>query len=240
MSAACGQDGTPEASGAPATVSPEGDRPVAVWRLEGGFLQPGLLAIRPPRVVVYGEGQAIVDAARTLRLSQAELSDLVSALARDLSGQPATATPRPGTPVVMDAPTTVLGVRAAGGEMREVRIPALDESGDGYAGPLLNARARLDRLAQRAATEGQDYSSERVRLVAEETQGGKARAWPEGVPEPPGTGAPVHTRDLSGNAASAAARLIPYDAGQQGDWPVYRAPSGVSLAVSWRYLLPDE
>ncbi|WP_327582306.1 hypothetical protein OHA25_41130 [Nonomuraea sp. NBC_00507] len=242
MSAACGQDGNPAASGPPATVEPDGDRPVAVWRLEGGFLPPGLLAIRPPRVVVYGDGRAIVDAARTVRLSEAELSDLVSALDRDLSGQPATATPRPGTPVVMDAPTTVLGVRTAGGSLREVRIPALDESGDGYAGPLLNARARLDRLAQRAAAEGRGYSSDRVRLVAEEAEArdGKVRPWPEGVPEPPDAGSPVRTRDLSGNAAQSAIQLIPADSGQRGGWPVFRAPSGAMLALSWRYLLPDE
>ncbi|MEU7829954.1 MULTISPECIES: hypothetical protein [unclassified Nonomuraea] len=212
-----------------------------MWRLEGGFLPPGLLAIRPPRVVVYADGWAIVDAARTLRLAKADLNKLLAALDRDLSGQPATATPRPGAPVVMDAPTTVLGVRTAGGK-REVRIPALDVTRGSYAKALYDARDRFDRLARRITAKGQNYVSRRVRLVAEQTtlRGGKARPWPRGVPEPRAAGSPVRTRDLSGKAAMAAIRLIPRDADQRGGWRVFRARSGASLAVSWRYLLPDE
>ncbi|MEZ0075362.1 hypothetical protein [Planotetraspora sp. GP83] len=243
LGTACGRaDDTAQATAASPVV--DDDQPVALWQMEDGFVTPGWLAIRPPHVVVYADGQVVVDAARQLRLSPSEVGDVVSALDHDLAGQPPTATPHPGAPAVADAPTTMLGVRAGGGKMREVRVPALDEIGGAYDKPLYDARDRLARLAERVTAEGQDYTADRVRLVGEDATGhtGKVRDWPKDVPVPPQSDpqSPVRTQDLSGQAANAVIRLVPHDRAQPGSWPVFADTSGARLALSWRYLLPHE
>ncbi|MBO3749656.1 hypothetical protein J5X84_26555 [Streptosporangiaceae bacterium NEAU-GS5] len=249
VSASCGTSDTYVGSSTgTASATPMGSamtsdgRPVAVWRLDGGFTPPGVQAIRPPRVVVYGDGQVIADAAHTLQLSPAEFADLMAALGKDLAGQPATVTPSPGTPAVADAPTTVLGVRAGDGPIHEVSIGALDQTMGGYSAEILDARDRMGRLADRVTAEGQAYTSPRVRLVAEDVPGaeGTIHPWPEGVPEPPATSAPVRVSDLSDAAAETVARMVPRDPEQPFSWPTFRAPSGASLNVSWRYLMPGE
>jgi len=51
-----------------------------------------------------------------------------------------------------------------------------------------------------------------------------------------GVGAEV----LSGDSARNAARVLPRDTAQLGNWQVFKGPSGTRIAVSWRYLLPGE
>lgn len=212
-------------------------RPVAEWLREGGYMAPGLVAARPPMLVVYADGRVIADAALELRLPADEVDALVEALKRDLAGQPAIASPKPGTPRVIDAPTTVLGVETGGG-MREVRVPYLEHGEASYDAALVDARDRLARLAERVAAQGRDYSTDRVRLFAEQLTASPtdAKPWPEGVPLPPETQLRLGRKDYKGTKAFTIARLVP----RVGSWHVYRTSSGKEIALWWRWLLPHE
>ncbi|NUP66330.1 MAG: hypothetical protein HOW71_29635 [Nonomuraea sp.] len=188
-------------------------------------------------LAVYADGRAIADAGHELRLPPAEVKTLVEALNHDLAGQPATASPRPGSPTIYDAPTTVIGVDSGSG-MREVHVPYLEHATASYDAALVTARDRLAHLADRVAAEGRNYSSDRVRLSAEQVTNPAATAkpLPEGVPLPPETQAHSGSKDYKGNKAHTIARLIPHD----GSWHVYRTSTGEHIALSWRYLLPHE
>ncbi|GAA3646555.1 hypothetical protein GCM10022224_006710 [Nonomuraea antimicrobica] len=249
--AACGGPGvqeagtgtSPERTGRPVpepVSSGPARRPVAEWLRVGGLAAPGLAAVRPPRLVVYADGLAIVDAAYELRLPPAEVETLVEALDHDLAGQPATASPRPGSVRVYDMPTTVLGVDGGDG-MREVYVPYLEAGAARYDAALVTARDRLAGLADRVASQGRSYSADRVRLSAERVTAPAATAkpLPEGVPLPAeaqGHSASENHKDYKGSKAHAIARLIPGD----GSWHVYRTSTGEPIALSWRYLLPHE
>ncbi|MFB4264046.1 hypothetical protein [Nonomuraea sp. GTA35] len=223
---------TTAALAAGVTAAADG-RPVAMWLHVGGLAASGLVAVRPPSLVVYADGRAIADATHELRLPPAEVETLVKELGRELAGQPATASPRPGTPTVYDAPATVLGVDSGGG-MREVHVPHLDMTRDAYAPALAGADDRLSRLADLAAAKGRPYTNTRVRLSAQRLNapGIDADPWPRGLPAPPRK----ETEDYKGDKARKIARLVPADGGRH----VYRTPSGEHIALSWRYLLPHE
>ncbi|TYB59512.1 hypothetical protein FXF51_34135 [Nonomuraea sp. PA05] len=209
-------------------------RPVAEWRRQGGYLAPGLRAVRPPALVVYADGRAIAEAAHELRLPPAEVEALVKALREDLAGQPATVSPRPGTPTVYDAPATVLGVDTGNG-LREVYVPHLDQTPEGYDAALTSARDRLSLLADRVTAGGRPYAVARVRLSADRVSGhDTARPWPRGLPVPPHESG-ENTRDYAGAKARAIVRLLP-----AGPRHVFRTSSGEELALAWRYLLPHE
>ncbi|MEV4834871.1 hypothetical protein AB0K05_10135 [Nonomuraea sp. NPDC049486] len=210
-------------------------RPVAQWLRVGGLAAPGLGAVRPPTLVVYADGRAIAGAAHELHLPPAEVEALVKALDQDLAGQPATASPRPGSPAFHDAPTTILGVDGGGG-MREVHVPYLEHAATRYDAALVTARDRLSHLAGRVTARGRTYSTDRVRLSAERlaSPGTTAEPLPQGVPLPPDTTSA--RKDYKGHKATAITRLIPGD----GSWHIYRLPTGGHLALSWRYLLPHE
>ncbi|MEV0592295.1 hypothetical protein [Nonomuraea cavernae] len=200
-------------------------------------MAPGLAAVRPPMLVVYAEGRVIADAAHELRLPPAEVEALVEALDHDLAGQPATASPQPGSPRIYDVPTTVLGVDSGGG-MRQVHVPYLEHGAARYDAALVTARDRLAHLADRVAAQGRNYSADRVRLSSEQVTAPAttARPLPEGVPLPPETQARSGSKDYKGNKADTIARLIP----RAGSWHVYRTSTGEHIALSWRYLLPHE
>ncbi|MFC7642929.1 hypothetical protein ACFQX6_19965 [Streptosporangium lutulentum] len=167
--------------------------------------------LRPPRVVLYSDGLVIVDASRQLRLAEAETGETVASMETYLTGQPPTAEPKPGAPMVTDVPTTVLGVRGKDGKLLEVRAPALDQVAGFYPKGLSEARKLMDGLATRATAEGTDYVATRVRMVAE----GAASAedtpapWPAGVPEPSGTVDPIWQKDIEGAAVSAITKAVP-------------------------------
>jgi hypothetical protein len=55
-------------------------------------------------LAVYADGQVIADATHELRFPPAEVKTLVEALDHDLAGQPATASPRPGSPTTAPGP----------------------------------------------------------------------------------------------------------------------------------------
>ena len=200
-------------------------------------MAPGLAAVRPPMLAVYADGRAIADAAHELRLPPAEVKTLVEALNHDLAGQPATASPRPGSPRIYDVPTTVLGVDNGSG-MREVHVPSLEHAAASYDAALVTARDRLARLADRVTAQGGNYSTDRVRLSTEQVAvpATPAKPLPGGVSLPAETQARSGSKDYKGNKAHTIARLIPGD----GSWHVYRMSTGEHIALSWRYLLPHE
>jgi hypothetical protein len=188
-------------------------------------------------LAVYADGRAIADAAHELRLPPAEVKTLVEALNHDLAGQPATASPRPGSPRIYDVPTTVLGVDNGSG-MREVHVPSLEHAAASYDAALVTARDRLARLADRVTAQGGNYSTDRVRLSTEQVAvpATPAKPLPGGVSLPAETQARSGSKDYKGNKAHTIARLIPGD----GSWHVYRMSTGEHIALSWRYLLPHE
>ncbi|TQS11257.1 hypothetical protein [Microbispora hainanensis] len=237
LTAACGGV-EPDTSAAVADDGPA--QPVAVLGAEGGFVTATMNVLRPPRVVLYGDGLVIADASRQMTLTDAETGEVVARLEKDLAGQPPTATPKPGAPSVTDLPDTVLGVRGKDGKMLEVRVPALQQLADFYPKELVDAKKAMEDLATRAAEEGAGYVATRVRLVAEgaESAEGKPSPWPEGVPEPSGTVDPVWQKDLEGAAASAVTKAVP--AGQEYGRSLFTTGSGQVFVLSWRYLLPHE
>ncbi|MEU8175631.1 hypothetical protein AB0C14_22370 [Microbispora hainanensis] len=237
LTAACGGADS-DTSAAAAADGPA--QPVAVLRAEGGFVTATMNVLRPPRVVLYGDGLVIVDASKQMTLTDAETGEVVARLEKDLTGQPPTATPKPGAPSVTDLPDTVLGVRGKDGKMSEVRVPALQQLADFYPKELLDAKKVMEDLATRAAEEGAGYVATRVRVVAEgaDSAEGKPSPWPEGVPEPSGTIDPVWQQDVEGAAASAIAKAVP--AGQEYGRSLFTTGSGQTFVLSWRYLLPHE
>ncbi|WP_152990479.1 hypothetical protein [Sphaerimonospora mesophila] len=237
LTAACGgvEPGTSVA------VADDGPaRPVAWWGAEGGFVTATMNVLRPPRVVLYGDGLVIVDASKRMTLTDAEAGEVVARMAKHLSGQPPTAEPKPGAPLVTDVPDTVLGVRGKDGKMLEVRVPALEQLADFYPKQLVDAEKLMDGLATRAAAEGTDYAADRVRVVAEGVTSAEGRPspWPDDVPEPSGVVDPVWQRDVEGAAARAITKAVP--AGRTHDRSLFRTGSGTVFVLSWRYLLPHE
>jgi hypothetical protein len=237
LTAACG-GAEADMSATPADDGPA--KPVALWGAEGGFVTATTNVLRPPRVVLYSDGLVIVDASKQLRLTDAEAGETVASMQTYLTGQPPTAEPKPGAPMVTDVPTTVLGVRGKDGKMLEVRAPALDQVAGFYPKGLSDAKKLMDGLATRAAATGTAYVASRVRIVAEgdTSAEGKPAPWPAGVPEPSGTVDPIWQKDLEGAAVSAITKAVP--AGQEHGRPLFKTGSGAPFVLSWRYLLPDE
>ncbi|WP_433498990.1 hypothetical protein ACQP1K_01090 [Sphaerimonospora sp. CA-214678] len=215
-------------------------KPAALWGAEGGFVTATTNALRPPKVVLYGDGLVIVDASRRMTLTDDEADEVVALMEKYLSGQPPTVEPKPGAPLVTDVPDTVLAVRGKDGKMLEVRVPALEQLADFYPKQLVDAEKLMDGLGARAAAEGTDYAAARVRVVAEGVASAEGRPspWPEGVPEPSGVVDPVWQKDVEGAAAKAIIKAVP--AGQEHDRPLFRTGSGTVFVLSWRYLLPHE
>lgn len=236
LTAACG--------GAEADISAaaEGEtaKRVAWWGEEGGFVLPSVNVLRPPRVVLYGDGLVIVDARRQVNIGAAEASEAVAAMEKSLAGQPPTAEPKEGAPQVADVPTTVFGVLGKDAKPVEVRVEALEQVAEFYPKQITDAKDLMNGLATRATEKGADYVSDRVRVVAESAASaeGKPSAWPAGVPEPSGEVDPVWQTDLKGAAAEAIVKAVPD--GQEYGRALFRTGSGALFTLSWRYLLPDE
>jgi hypothetical protein len=205
------------------------------------MLAPRLDNMQPYLVVVYPDGQAVADVSSTLRLSQPELGDLVTRLARDLTGQPPTAQNQ-GNTRVMDAGLTVVSVRTATGA-HTVTADALDELRGYHAYPqvLYDARDALSALHDRVTHQGTPYRSDRIRLFAQPAVRDAAATlggWPAGVPAPTTLDQyGVRHADLTGAAATAVVAAVHPE---QFNWSPLRSPTGEVLLVSWRYLLPDE
>jgi hypothetical protein len=238
--------GCTPASGASPAASPTADpppggAPVAFWSLSGGFTMAGLIALRPPRLVIYSDGETIVDAAYKSRLEPDDLKRLIDPLVKDLR-DPAPA--HSGT-AVADAPTTDLKVWD-GTSMLSVSAYALDELRDEdiYDPAIYDARDRVGDLYKKVTSTAQPFLGSRVRVVTETLPVGtvattEVHAWPAQVALPVGTD-PVRKADLGGQQARDAVALLTRDLDQRGAWPTYRTTSGRLVQASWRYLLPSE
>ncbi|MFG2036900.1 hypothetical protein [Dactylosporangium sp. NPDC048998] len=241
------------------SFDPPGDAPVAVWELTGGLSAAGTAALRPPRLVVYGDGDAIADAAYRSRLDPDQLRTLAGVLADDLRSTAAQKKPTV-TPTILDAPVTKVSVWSPSGTLT-FTAEGLDElkADHLYADVLYDARDRLAAVHKTVSATAQPYLATRVRVVAVLALDGTAgstgigspvaadpsassstTSWPADVRLPAPDREGLRKADLDGDAARVAVRMLTRDLDQRGAWPVYRMPDGTVVRASWRYLLPNE
>lgn len=215
--------------------------PVVDWEWVGGFVTPGVTALRAPRLVAYPDGLTITDADHQSRLGREDLSDLRRHMATVLA-DPASTRRRPGAPIIADAPATRFAVRAAHGTLYTADVEALDEYRPGHAYPrrLYRLADHLGAVHRRVRSTGVAYQPAAVRLVAVADSGSApstATAWPQGVPVPAiSQDALVGQLALRGPVARAVIRTIP----RRDPWPAYRTGDGRLLRAAWRFLLPHE
>jgi hypothetical protein len=202
--------------------------------------------INPPLLAVHGDGTVVAGGNTVLRLSPAEVSDLVSGLRVQLAGYGRKIDAPEQARRVLDADDVTLGVYD-GGRMRTVTAYALDNR-DGYPARLLAALDRLDRLMDRVLTHGTPYRADGVRLMVVPWVGigPPAVPWPVRVPLPPVLpGQPVvRQADLRGSDLAAVVRTWPPrragDPAGSHTAVSYRLPDGTVGMAFWRYLLPSE
>ncbi|MET7401820.1 hypothetical protein ABZS66_50900 [Dactylosporangium sp. NPDC005572] len=223
-------------------VLPPADTPLATWELAGGFTSPGMLALRAPRLVVFGDGEAIADAAYRAQLDADQLQSLANGLSNDLGSADAQKKPT-ATPTIVDAPVTKVSVWSDTGVL-SFSAEALDETKSDhlYADVLYEARDRLAAVHKTVSTKAQPYLAARVRVVAvpAEDEVIDAVAWPAEVTVPAADAEGLRKADLGGDAARAVVRVLTRDLDQRGAWPAYRLADGKLIRASWRYLLPNE
>ncbi|WP_432986899.1 hypothetical protein [Dactylosporangium sp. CA-233914] len=256
--AAC--DDTPGITATPApSFDPPQDEPVATWELTGGLTAAGIAALRPPRLVVYGDGDAIADATYRSRLDPDQLRTLATAVADDLRSTTAPKKPTPAATIV-DAPVTKVTVWSPTGPLT-FTAEAFDElrADHVYSDALYTARDRLAAVHKTVSATAQPYLATRVRVVAVPALDGQSgtagtgspiitdpsasaavSSWPAGVQLPPPDHEGLRRTDLDGDAARAAVRMLTRDLDQRGAWPTYRMADGIIVRASWRYLLPNE
>jgi hypothetical protein len=229
------------------TQAPPADRPIAAWTLTGGFTMAGVQALRPPRLVVYSDGETIADAVYRDRLDSDQLKSLLDHLSADLRAPSASPTGSIG-PSIVDAPTTVLSAWD-GQAIRSISAYGLDELRDEkvYGQAWYDARDRLGQLYKTVTATAQPFLGAKVRLVTEpapaEANGKTTAPWPAqvvlpSIPDP--ANRELSREDLEGQAARDAVRLLTRDLDQRGAWPTYRTADGRLVQASWRYLLPSE
>ncbi len=230
------------------TQAPPPDRPIASWSLTGGLTLAGVRALRPPRLVIYSDGETIADAAYRTRLDLDDVHSLLNHLATDLRAPSARPTTSIG-PSIVDAPTTVLEAWD-GNAIRTVSAYGLDELREEkvYGSAWYDARDRLGQVYKTVTATAQPYLGAKVRVVSEPVVDGAtgtttATPWPArlampGTPDP--SNHDLAREDLQGQAARDAVRLLTRDLDQRGAWPTYRTADGHLVQASWRYLLPTE
>jgi hypothetical protein len=257
--ALAGCEGAPGVSATPTpSFDPPDDVALAVWELTGGFTAAGIAALRPPRLVVYGDGDAIADAAYRSRLDPDQLRSLATGLADDLRSTAAQKKPTV-TPTIADAPVTKVSVWSPTGTLT-FTAEGLDELKPDhlYADVLYDARDRLAAVHKTVSATAQPYLATRVRVVTvpalDGTAGGvqgspvtpdpsasaSVTAWPPDIQLPAPDREGLRRADLDAEAARAAVRLLTRDLDQRGAWPAYRMNDGTVIRASWRYLLPNE
>jgi hypothetical protein len=223
------------------TGNPTPTGPVVDWEWVGGFVTPGVTALRAPRLVAYPNGLTIADADHESRLDREDLSDLRRHLVTVLA-DPASTRRRPGAPVIADAPATRFAVRAAHGTLYTADVEGLDEYRPGHAYPkrLYRLSDHLSAVHRRVLSTGATYEPAAVRLVAVVDSGSApstAAAWPRGIPVPTiSPDAMVGQLALRGPVAHAVTRSFP----RRDPWPEFRSSDGRLLRASWRFLLPHE
>ncbi|GAA3267430.1 hypothetical protein Dvina_08780 [Dactylosporangium vinaceum] len=250
-------DGTPGVAPSPTpSFDPPQDEPIAIWELTGGLTAPGIAALRPPRLVIYGDGDAIADATYRSRLDPDQLRTLSNGLADDLRAVASQKKPTP-TPTIVDAPVTRVTVWTPTGPL-SFTAEGFDELKPErvYADALYNARDRLANVHKTVSATAQPYLATRVRVVAVPVLQGQAGTgspiitdpspsateapWPPGITLPAPNAEGLRRADLDGDAARSAVRTLTRDLDQRGAWPAYRMPDGTMARASWRYLLPNE
>ncbi|MEV4135267.1 hypothetical protein AB0J72_24215 [Dactylosporangium sp. NPDC049742] len=236
-------DGTPLASATPApTLRPPDGTPLAVWELTGGLVGTAMLALRAPRLVVFGDGDAIADAAYRSRLDPDALQSLAAGLLADLGSSDAQK-PRSAAPTILNAPVTRVSTWSPSGPLA-FTAEGFDElkTDHVYADVLYDARDRLAAVHKSVAATAQPYLADRVRLVAMPVDGEPATVnpWPADVKLPAPDAGGLRKADLSGEDARAVVRTLTRDLDQRGAWPAYTSASGDTVRASWRYLLPNE
>ncbi|WP_433216548.1 hypothetical protein ACQP00_08010 [Dactylosporangium sp. CS-047395] len=253
--AAC--DDAPGVTPAPTdSFDPPQDQPLATWELTGGLTAAGMAALRPPRLVVYGDGDAIADATYRSRLDPDQLRTLANSLADDLRTGASQKKPTP-TPTIVDAPVTRVSVWSPTGPLA-FTAEGMDELKPDhvYADVLYDARDRLATVHKAVSSTAQPYLATRVRVVAVPALIGQAgtgspvvpdpspsatvAAWPADIALPSPDAEGLRRADLDGDPARAAVRMLTRDLDQRGAWPSYRMPDGTVVRASWRYLLPNE
>ncbi|SNY73324.1 hypothetical protein [Paractinoplanes atraurantiacus] len=221
-----------------------GDEPVVLYSEGGGFVPAGYDQIRPPQLVVYSGGTAIVDAERRLRLRSGETDALLRHSVRVLR-EPANGKLLlgPGDPQIADAPTSHFEARWRG---RTLRLDAYAFTAyrehHGYAAATYGLYDDLMACRARVRRRGALHQPDAVRLVAVLAGGGPAaetKPWPAGVTPPlfP-KDAWWSNRDVRGRQARAVLRALPRK--DVWDWRSYRLPDDRVVSVTWRYLLPHE
>jgi hypothetical protein len=227
-----------------------GSEPVITWALTEGYTSAGRRALRPPRLVIYPDGQVIADATYRSDLSDATITDLVAKVAEDHKG-PDPAKRKDGLSAVANTATTVFTVRTSNGTCT-ASAQSLDElrPKGGYPAALYDARDRIATVHQRVASSGQPYVSDQVLLVLEPLTSSPVagvQPWPADLKLPAAAASPsgtmpseVQTVTCSGQNARDVVRLIARDLDANGSWQVYRTSTGQLLRASWRYRLPNE
>jgi hypothetical protein len=242
-SALGGCDGTPlTAPTTTPTPRPPDGTPLAVWELTGGLAGTAMLALRAPRLVVFGDGDAIADAAYRSRLDPEKLQSLAAGLQADLSSSDAQK-PVTAAPAVAGAQVTKVTMWSPSGPLT-FTAEGLDElkTDHVYADVLYEARDRLAAVYKSVSATAQPYLADRVRLVTMPVDGEPAtvHTWPADVPLPAPDRGGLRRADLSGDTARAVVRALTRDLDQRGAWPAYRTTAGDTVRASWRYLLPNE
>jgi hypothetical protein len=224
-----------------AATTPRRRGPALLWEEEGGFVPAGYLAVRPPKLAVYGDGLVVADAARHVRLRPGRVDDLVD-VAVDVLSNRANGVKRPGTPVVADVPTTRFTARRF--RTWSIAAEALEVLREhrAYPRPLYDLLDRCTALRDQALRAGRPFAPAAVRLVVVRVAQPPAtpvQPWPDGVPLlVPGPNAVSREVDLYGRAARAAVRAIP----RRDAWTftTFRTRDGRFVAAAWRHLLPHE
>lgn len=234
------------------TPTPPAGTPLAVWSQDGDFDSAGLRALRPPTLVIYGDGTVIADATYQTQLDPSTLASLMSHLVSALS-TPDVAEPKTPEPTGPDTPVTTFSVWTGTTTLR-VQAGGVDELRDAkvYPDALYDARDRLSTVYQKVTTTAMPYLSNQVRVVTHNTDHSAATVtpWPADLPLPSApsttlaalgvTDPTVCEADLSGATAETAVRVLTRDLDDRGAWPTYRTSTGDLIQASWRYLLPSE
>jgi hypothetical protein len=211
---------------------------VAAYRGQRALDSPWRRVLAPAGLLVYSDGLVILDASRSLRLTRSQVTTLVRQLRRDL-GRHADVLTSPEAMQVLDGGSTEFVVRLADGRPHSVTVNQLGIVHD-YPPEILDADKRLADLADRVNADGEQYSSDRVRLVLDPARqpGGEVRDWPAALAVPPVGRLSVRTADLDGDAARGVIDALS-DSG--ADTPRrYRLADGAVYLVAWRYRAPDE
>ncbi|MEV4349940.1 hypothetical protein AB0J83_36240 [Actinoplanes sp. NPDC049596] len=233
-----------EPGAAPGSAAAYGNDPVLVYSEGGGFVPAGYDQVRPPQLVVYRDGTAIVDAERRLRLRPDALDTLLRHSVRVLR-DPANGKLLlgPGDPQISDAPTSHFEARSGGRTLRlDVYALTPYREHHGYAAATYKLYDALMACREQVRRRGAAYRPEAVRLVAVLAGGGptsETKPWPSGV-RPPAfpQDAWWSSRDLRGRQARAVLEALPRK--DVWDWRSYRLPDDRVVSVTWRRLLPHE